>query len=63
MVKIYNIFRDKNPTLTLPIGEGTGKVLPTGEDLGGVFKIDISNLLAGVYFIKIGDKFEKFIKL
>jgi hypothetical protein len=26
-------------------------------------KIDISNLPAGVYFIKIGDKFEKFVKI
>jgi hypothetical protein len=62
-VKIYNIFGEKNPTLALPIGEGTGKALPTGEDLGGVFKIDVSNLTPGVYFIKIGDKFEKFVKM
>jgi hypothetical protein len=33
-----------------------------GEDLGGVFKIDVSNLAPGVYFIRIGDKFEKFMK-
>jgi hypothetical protein len=26
-------------------------------------KIDISNLPAGVYFIKIGDRFEKFVKI
>jgi outer membrane protein assembly factor BamB len=62
-IEIYNIFGEKNPTLSLPIGEGTGKVLPTGEDLGGVFKIDVSNLAPGVYFIKIGDKFEKFVKM
>jgi hypothetical protein len=62
-IEIFNIFGEKNPTLSLPIGEGTGKVLPTGEDLGGVFKIDVSNLAPGVYFIKIGDKFEKFVKM
>jgi hypothetical protein len=63
--EIFNIFGEKiqNPTLALPVGEGTGKVLPTGEDLGGVFKIDISNLPSGVYFIKIGNKFEKFVKM
>jgi hypothetical protein len=62
-IEIYNLFGEKNPTLSLPIGEGTGKILPTGEDLGGVFKIDVSNLAPGVYFIKIGDIFEKFVKM
>jgi photosystem II stability/assembly factor-like uncharacterized protein len=62
-IQIFNIFGEKNPTLALPIGAGIGKVLPNGEDLGGVLRIDISNLPAGVYFIKIGDKFEKFVKL
>jgi glucose/arabinose dehydrogenase len=32
-------------------------------DGGGVFKIDISSLPAGVYFVKIGDKIEKFVKI
>jgi hypothetical protein len=60
-IQIFNIFGEKNPTLALPRGEGTGKVLPSGEDLGGVFKIDVSNLPAGVYFIRICDKLEKFV--
>jgi hypothetical protein len=60
--EIFNIFGEKNPTLTLPAGEGTSKVLPNGEDLGGFFRVDISNLAPGVYFIKIGDRFEKFVK-
>jgi hypothetical protein len=34
------------------------KSLSQGE---GVRKIDVSNLPAGAYFIKIGDTFEKFI--
>jgi hypothetical protein len=62
LLEIINIFGEKNPTLALPTGEGTGKVIPIGEDLGGVIRIDISNLAPGVYFIKIGDKFEKFVK-
>jgi hypothetical protein len=62
-LEIFNIFgesvartspsvqmRSSDPTLALPVGEGT-------------VRIDISNLAAGVYFIKIGDKFEKFVKL
>jgi hypothetical protein len=61
--EIFNIFGEKNPTLTLTVEEGTGIVLPNGKDLGGVFKIDVSNLVPGVYFIRIGNRFEKFIKL
>jgi hypothetical protein len=30
---------------------------------GGGFRIDVSHLQAGMYFIKIGDKVEKFVKL
>jgi hypothetical protein len=29
---------------------------------GGQIKINVSNLTPGVYFIKIGDKVEKFVK-
>jgi WD40 repeat protein len=61
-IEIYNIFGEKNPSQTLPVEEGTGIVLPNGKDIGGVFKIDVSNLVPGVYFIRIGDRFEKFIK-
>jgi hypothetical protein len=51
MVKIYStIGIEFTPPQTPPL-EGRG------------LKIDISNLPAGVYFIKIGDKFKKFVKL
>jgi hypothetical protein len=30
---------------------------------GGCIRIDVSNLPAGVYFIRIGDKVEKFLKM
>jgi hypothetical protein len=33
----------------------------TGRDLS-LQRIDISQLPAGVYFVKIGDKFAKFVK-
>jgi hypothetical protein len=39
-------------------GGGVNKV-----DGGGSIRIDISNLPAGVYFIRIGDKVEKFLKM
>jgi hypothetical protein len=29
----------------------------------GIIKIDISNLAPGVYFVRIGNKFEKFVKI
>jgi len=35
--------------------------LGTGRDLS-LQRIDISQLPAGVYFVKIGDKFAKFVK-
>jgi hypothetical protein len=38
--------------------------IEVSSDGGGlVGKIDISNLPVGVYFIKIGDKVEKFVKM
>ncbi|MDT3740583.1 MAG: T9SS type A sorting domain-containing protein [Candidatus Kapabacteria bacterium] len=52
-VRIYN-------TLGIdvsPAGEGVN-----GVDEGGNIRIDISHLTAGVYYIKIGDKVEKFVK-
>ena len=50
LVKIYNTLGiEFTPPQTPPL-EGRG------------LKIDISNLSPGVYFIKIGDKFEKFVK-
>jgi hypothetical protein len=52
IIEIYNIFGELQdaPPQTPPL-EGRG------------LKIDVSNLPAGVYFIKIGDKFEKFVKM
>ncbi len=51
LIKIYNSLGiEFTPPQTPPL-EGRG------------FKIDISYLPTGVYFIKIGDKFEKFVKL
>ena len=48
----------------------TGEKISSPSDLSpalsegeGVRKIDVSNLAPGVYFIKIGDKFEKFVKM
>jgi pimeloyl-ACP methyl ester carboxylesterase len=51
-IEIFNIFGELQdaPPQTPPL-EGRG------------LKIDVSNLPAGVYFIKIGDKFEKFMKM
>jgi hypothetical protein len=51
LVKIYNaIGIEFTPPQTPPL-EGRG------------LKIDISNLAQGVYFIRVGDRFEKFVKM
>ncbi len=62
---IFNIFGEEvNLTPTLSIrGEGVWKVLPSGEDLGGVMRMDISSLQTGVYFVRIGNHIGKFIKI
>jgi photosystem II stability/assembly factor-like uncharacterized protein len=52
-IEIYNIF---GILQELPRPSGT----PSKE---GETRIDVSNLPAGVYFVKIGDRFEKFIKI
>jgi hypothetical protein len=52
-VKIFN-------TLGIEVSSAGGGV---NEFDGGGFRIDISNLPTGVYFIKIGDKVEKFVKM
>ena len=36
---------------------------PTPLQFGEGLRIDVSHLTAGVYFIKIGDKVEKFVKV
>ena len=53
-IEIYNIFGEKI---------STPSAFQAATPQEGNFKIDVSNLPAGVYFVKIGDKFEKFIKI
>jgi hypothetical protein len=55
-IEIFNIFGENT---TPPNLSG----LPPLLAKEGIIKIDISNLPVGVYFIKIGDKFEKFVKM
>jgi hypothetical protein len=52
-VQIFN-------TLGIEVSSAGGGV---NEVDGGGYRIDISNLPTGVYFIKIGDKVEKFVKM
>ncbi len=56
LVRIYNALGE-NTTPSNLLG------LPPLLAKEGMIKIDISNLSPGVYFIKIGDKFEKFVKI
>jgi hypothetical protein len=55
LFEIYNIFEEKIPPRHFALQNATPQE--------GNFKIDVSNLVPGVYFIKIGDKIEKFIKM
>jgi aminopeptidase N len=55
-IEIFNIFGEKT---TLSNLSGLPPILAKE----GIFRIDISNLVPGVYFVKIGDKFEKFVKM
>jgi hypothetical protein len=52
--EIFNIFGEKIPPRHFALQNATPQE--------GNFKIDISNLPAGVYFVKVGDKFKKFMK-
>jgi hypothetical protein len=52
--EIFNVFGEK---------ESTPSSLRDATPQEGNSRIDISNLPVGVYFIKIGDKFEKFVKI
>jgi hypothetical protein len=52
--EIFNIFGEK---------ESTPSSLRDATPQEGNFRIVVSKLAPGVYFIKIGDKFEKFIKM
>ena len=61
-IRIYNVFgQEFNPTPALPKGRGFASP-PLGEDLGGVLTLDVSSLPSGVYFVKVGEKKQKFIK-
>jgi hypothetical protein len=55
-IEIFNIFGEKTTPSNL-----SGLTPLIAKE--GNFKIDVSNLSPGVYFIRIGDRFEKFIKL
>ena len=50
-IRIFNVFGEtvKNPTQTLPEGEG--------------LRIDVSGLPSGVYFVRVGNKVGKFVKI
>ena len=61
-----------NPTLKLGVDEGLdirifntlGEIVMSLEQTSpSVQRIDISNLSPGIYFIKIGNKVEKFVKM
>jgi hypothetical protein len=53
-IEIFNIFGERTTPSDLS---------PALSEREGVKRIDISNLVPGVYFIRIGDKFEKFVKM
>jgi hypothetical protein len=55
--EIFNIFGEK---ITTPSNLSGSTPLLAKE---GIVKIDVSNLVPGIYFVKVGDKFEKFVKI
>jgi hypothetical protein len=55
-VAIYNILGENMPNLSSAGGGGNAVAG------GGQFRIDVSNLPPGMYFIKIGDRVQKFVK-
>jgi hypothetical protein len=55
-VQIFNI-------LGIEVGQSSLIVITGQTGASDLLKIDISNLNAGVYFIKIGDRVEKFVKM
>ena len=48
-VRIYDVYGRNNPTPTLPTSEGV--------------RIDVSFLPSGVYFVRVGDKVGRFVKM
>jgi hypothetical protein len=52
-IEIFNIFGERTTPSDLS---------PALSEREGVKRIDVSNLLPGIYFIMIGDRFEKFVK-
>ncbi len=55
-IEIFNIFGERTTPSNL-----TGLTPLLAKE--GIIKIDISNLAPGVYFVRVGDRFEKFVKL
>jgi hypothetical protein len=58
-LEIFNIFGEK----TTPSAFQAATPYPSTSTGTGNLRIDISNLSPGVYFIRIGDRFEKFVKM
>jgi predicted GH43/DUF377 family glycosyl hydrolase len=54
-IEIYNVFGEKIPPRHFAVQNATPQE--------GNLKIDVSNLAPGVYFIKMGNKIEKFVKI
>lgn len=67
-IEIQNIILSETKNSELDIYNITGEKIHTSSSLrnatpkNGNLRIDISQLIPGVYFIKIGNKYEKFIK-
>jgi hypothetical protein len=55
-IQIFNIFGEKTTPSNL-------SGLPHLLAKEGIVKIDVSYLVPGIYFIKVGDRFEKFVKM
>jgi photosystem II stability/assembly factor-like uncharacterized protein len=53
-IEIFNIFGERTTPSDLS---------PALSEREGVKRIDVSNLMPGIYFVRIGDRFEKFVKI
>jgi hypothetical protein len=56
-IEIYDVLGKKVLSMS-----SAGGGVPIYRDGGGQIKLDVSHLPKGVYFVKIGDYFEKFVK-